>query len=84
MGARRLLKDGVITKAKSKRKLHAFLCSDILVLTDEGVKVLYRMVILIYLCMSFHTDVVHEAYPVIWDGGTGNPWQSRSVCIVSV
>lgn len=44
MGARKLLKEGLLMKAKSGRKLHAFLCSDILVLTDESVKMLYRMV----------------------------------------
>jgi hypothetical protein len=44
MGARKLLRDGLVMKAKSGRKLHAFLCSDILVLTDESVKALYRMV----------------------------------------
>ena len=31
-------------KAKSGRKLRAFLCSDILVLTEETTKSLYRMV----------------------------------------
>jgi actin cytoskeleton-regulatory complex protein PAN1 len=44
MGARRLLKEGTLLKAKSGRKLHALLCSDILVLTDSTVKNLYRMV----------------------------------------
>jgi hypothetical protein len=44
MGARRLLKEGVLFKAKSGRKLRAFLCSDILLLTDEGIKSLYRLV----------------------------------------
>lgn len=44
MGPRRLLKQGSLTKAKSGRKLQAFLCSDVLVLTDEGVRNLYRMV----------------------------------------
>jgi hypothetical protein len=44
MGSRKLLREGIVTKAKSRRKLHVFLCSDILVLTDEGVKSLYRMV----------------------------------------
>ncbi|KAJ7590631.1 hypothetical protein C8J56DRAFT_887202 [Mycena floridula] len=53
MGTRRLLKQGVLMKIKMKqgglmkgrggRKLHAFLCSDILVLTDETMKNLYRM-----------------------------------------
>jgi len=43
MGSRRLLKEGVLLKAKSGRKLRGFLCSDILVLTDEVAKTLYRM-----------------------------------------
>ncbi|KAJ4490290.1 hypothetical protein J3R30DRAFT_3278216 [Lentinula aciculospora] len=43
MGGRRLLKEGILTKAKSGRRLHAFLCSDILVLTDDKVRNLYRM-----------------------------------------
>lgn len=46
MGTRKLLKQGLVTKAKSGRKLNAYLCSDILVLTDEGVQTLYRMVFL--------------------------------------
>ena len=44
MGTRKLLKEGVLTKSKSGRKLCAFLCSDILVLTDANAKSLYRMV----------------------------------------
>ncbi|KAF8959742.1 hypothetical protein BDZ97DRAFT_1836791 [Flammula alnicola] len=43
MGPRRLIKQGVLFKAKSGRKLHAFLCSDILVLLDDSMKNLYRM-----------------------------------------
>ncbi|KAF7323342.1 hypothetical protein HMN09_00115100 [Mycena chlorophos] len=43
MGARRLVKEGPLVKGKSGRKLHGFLCSDILVLTDAGMKTLYRM-----------------------------------------
>ncbi|KAH9890504.1 hypothetical protein C8Q73DRAFT_651881 [Cubamyces lactineus] len=43
MGPRKLLKEGVLMKAKSGRKLRAFLCSDILVLTEETTKSLYRM-----------------------------------------
>ena len=31
-------------KAKSGKRLRAFLCSDVLVLTDESAKALYRMV----------------------------------------
>ena len=44
MGPRKLLKQGTLWKAKSRRKLYAFLCSDILVLTDESMKTLYRLV----------------------------------------
>lgn len=47
MGHRKLLKEAVLWKSKSGRKLRAFLCTDILVLTDEGAKTLYRMVSLI-------------------------------------
>ncbi|KAJ7221504.1 hypothetical protein GGX14DRAFT_492415 [Mycena pura] len=43
MGMRRLLREGPLVKAKSGRKLHGFLCSDILVLTDANMKTLYRM-----------------------------------------
>ncbi|CCM04566.1 uncharacterized protein FIBRA_06747 [Fibroporia radiculosa] len=43
MGSRKLLKEGLLMKAKSGRRLRAFLCSDILVLTDETAKTLYRM-----------------------------------------
>jgi hypothetical protein len=44
MGPRKLLKEGLLLKAKSGRRLRVFLCSDILVLTDEAGKTLYRMV----------------------------------------
>jgi Pleckstrin homology domain len=44
MGPRRLIREGVVTKAKSGRKLRIFLCNDILVLTDENAKALYKMV----------------------------------------
>jgi hypothetical protein len=44
MGTRRLLKEGHLSKTKSRRRIYAFLCSDILVLTDETMKTLYRMV----------------------------------------
>ena len=44
MGPRKLLKEGTLLKAKSRRKLYAFLCNDILVLTDELMKTLYRLV----------------------------------------
>jgi len=44
MGTRKLLKEGLLVKSKSGRKLQGFLCSDILVLTDYNMKTLYRMV----------------------------------------
>lgn len=50
MGPRKLLKEGMLLKAKSGRKLRAFLCSDILVLTEEATKSLYRMV---RSCLAF-------------------------------
>jgi len=43
LGDRRLLREGFLNKAKSGRKLQAFLCNDILLLTDEHGKTLYRM-----------------------------------------
>jgi hypothetical protein len=43
LGPRKLLKEGVLSKAKSGRKLRLFLCSDILVLTHESGKGLYRV-----------------------------------------
>lgn len=47
MGPRKLLKEGVLAKQKSGRKLRLFLCNDILVLTDVDVKQLYKMVIVL-------------------------------------
>ena len=44
MGPRKLLREGILMKAKSGRRLRGFLCNDILVLTDEAAKALYRMV----------------------------------------
>jgi len=43
MGPRKLLKEGIVMKAKSGKRLRALLCSDVLVLTDENAKALYRM-----------------------------------------
>lgn len=43
LGDRKLLKEGLLNKAKSGRKLRVFLCNDILLLTDEPGKTLYRM-----------------------------------------
>lgn len=42
MGERRILKEDVLTKQKSGRKLTALLCSDFLILLNDGQ--LYRMV----------------------------------------
>ncbi|KIJ32427.1 hypothetical protein M422DRAFT_184526, partial [Sphaerobolus stellatus SS14] len=43
MGPRKLLKEGPVWKTKSGRKLQCFLCSDILILTQESGQSLYRM-----------------------------------------
>ncbi|KAH9019377.1 hypothetical protein EDB84DRAFT_1517396 [Lactarius hengduanensis] len=43
LGNRKLLREGLLNKAKSGRKLRVFLCNDILILTDEPGKTLYRM-----------------------------------------
>jgi len=43
LGPRKLVKEGVLGKAKSGRKLRVLLCSDILVLVDEAEKGLYRV-----------------------------------------
>ena len=43
MGQRRLLREGTLCKHKSGRKLRAFLCNDMIVLTDEAVSRLYKM-----------------------------------------
>ncbi|KAH9053752.1 hypothetical protein EDB87DRAFT_1650194 [Lactarius vividus] len=43
LGDRKLLREGLLNKAKSGRKLRVFLCNDILILTDEPGKTLYRM-----------------------------------------
>ena len=56
MGQRKLLKEGTLVKAKSGRKLRAFLCNDILVLTEEATKSLYRMVRLISLSLTSAWD----------------------------
>jgi Pleckstrin homology domain len=55
MGQRQLLKEGVLFKAKSGRKLRGFLCSDIIVLTDDTAKTLYRMV---------RRSVIHSMFPM--------------------
>ncbi|KAH7105277.1 Dbl homology domain-containing protein [Auriculariales sp. MPI-PUGE-AT-0066] len=43
MGSRKLLKEGELWKAKSRRKLLVILCNDIVVFIDETAKSLYRM-----------------------------------------
>ncbi|VDB85180.1 unnamed protein product [Peniophora sp. CBMAI 1063] len=42
-GERKLLKEGILAKAKSGRRLRAVLCNDIFILTDEQAKTLYRI-----------------------------------------
>lgn len=44
LGDRKLLREGLLNKAKSGKKLRVFLCNDILLLTEEHGKTLYRMV----------------------------------------
>lgn len=41
-GPRKLIKEGAVAKAKSGRRLHMVLCTDVLILTED--KNLYRMV----------------------------------------
>lgn len=54
LGPRKLLKEGILTKAKSRRKLRVLLCSDILVLLDESGMGLYRVVSPhSFLCIRF-------------------------------
>jgi len=73
MGPRKLLKQGIVLKARSGRRLRAYLCSDILVLTDEGGRSLYRMPIPLAhaqvkessggLLEGEHSFYVHQPYP---------------------
>jgi actin cytoskeleton-regulatory complex protein PAN1 len=44
MGPRKLLKEGVVIKSNSKRRIRAVLCSDILVLVEESTGAVYRIV----------------------------------------
>jgi hypothetical protein len=44
MGPRRLIKEGVLIKAKSKRRLRVVLCSDILVSVEESTSAIYKIV----------------------------------------
>ena len=41
MGPRRLLKEGLLVKARSRRRLRAVLCTDILILVEEATKIVY-------------------------------------------
>ncbi|KAG8833257.1 hypothetical protein FRC17_011032 [Serendipita sp. 399] len=43
MGQRRLLKEGVVVKSKSRRRVRMVLCSDILVLVDEASGSVYKI-----------------------------------------
>lgn len=44
MGTRRLLKEGVLIKTKSRRQLRVVLCSDIIVFIEESTGAIYRIV----------------------------------------
>ena len=70
-----MLKEGILAKAKSGRRLRAVLCNDIFILTDEQAKTLYRIVSgLAQLCCCFLTKT--EAYALIRDPSRGyiGPW----------
>lgn len=43
MGPRRLIKEGIVTKAKSRRRIRVVLCSDIVVLVEEATGAVYRI-----------------------------------------
>jgi len=60
MGPRKLLKEGELTKAKSRRKLHVVLCNDIVVLIDETAKSLYRMVRLWTYKQASSTNIIYS------------------------
>lgn len=75
MGMRKLLREGILVKAKSGRRLRAFLCSDILVLTEESVKALYRMVCNVLLPLLFCS--LAQANSTIRDAGARSTWWSR-------
>ncbi|KAI6140316.1 Dbl homology domain-containing protein [Pisolithus tinctorius] len=74
LGPRKLLKEGVLTKAKSGRKLRVILCSDILLLLNEsGGGGLYRVPLLVHELEIYtarnraRSDdaymCIHRAYP---------------------
>ncbi|KAI6004684.1 Dbl homology domain-containing protein [Pisolithus albus] len=73
LGPRRLLKEGVLAKAKSGRKLRVLLCSDILLLLNESESGgLYRVASSQHydphLPFLFTNIRIHRAYP--WGGET--------------
>jgi len=69
MGARKLIKEGPLTKAKSGRKLYGFLCSDILVLTDASMKTLYKMVTFFSVVLSVETYLdLHSLFHLLMLG----------------
>ncbi|KAH9967787.1 hypothetical protein BGW80DRAFT_1340328 [Lactifluus volemus] len=43
LGNRKVLREGLLNKSTSGRKLRAFLCNDILILTDEHAKIYWSM-----------------------------------------
>jgi len=67
MGPRRLLKEGLLVKVKSGRRLRAVLCTDILILVEEANKTVYRDP------MPLSEVAIHEL-----PGGRG-----RSPCVFS-
>ena len=64
MGSRKLLKEGILLKAKSGRKLRAFLCNDIIVLTEATTNSLYRMVLPPMSLSSLHL-LLHVSFQPI-------------------
>lgn len=61
MGPRKLIKEGVVLKHKSGRKLCMFLCNDMIILTDEGVNRLYKMVsVTIIVAQVEHDQLTHD------------------------
>lgn len=71
-------------KAKSGRRLRAFLCSDILVLTEETAKTLYRMVsVWICLSLTMTTGVGSYLPPARSSIGMSSAGGSRSPRFVS-
>ena len=67
MGPRRLLKEGLLVKTKSGRRLRAVLCTDILILVVEATKTMYSNP------MPLSDMVIHEL-----PGGRGRSlWCSR-------